>query len=178
MAQHQFAVPGNDNVTMEVEDTGGLTANRTATVIVTAPPPPPPPPTNTPPYANFSWTPASGDPSTVFTFTSTSFDAQDPSNLLQIRWDWENDGVWDTPWSPDAMAQHQFAVPGTDNVTMEVDDTGGLTANRTATVIVTPPPPPPPPPINTPPYANFSWTPASGEPFTVFAFTSTAFDDE
>src|SRR5256712_13431358 len=79
------------------------------------PPPPPPPPTNTPPYANFSWTPASGDTSTVFVFTSTSFDSQDPPNLLQVRWDWESDGVWDTAWSNDAMAPHQFAAPGTYN---------------------------------------------------------------
>src|SRR2546429_177958 len=114
-------------------------------VTVPSPPPPPPPPTNMPPYANFSWTPASGATSIVFTFTSTSFDAQDPPNLLQVRWDWESDGTWDTPWSNDATAQHQFAVPGTYNVTMEVKDTGGLTGNQTATVIVTPTPPPPPP---------------------------------
>src|SRR5207247_8623280 len=109
-------------------------------------PPPPPPPANTPPYANFSWTPASGDTSTVFTFTSTSSDAQDPPSQLQVRWDWESDGIWDTPWSNVAMEQHQFAAPASYNVTMEVQDTGGLTANRTATVVVTPVPPPPPPP--------------------------------
>src|SRR3989449_5046763 len=118
-----------------------------ASVTVPFTPPPPPPPTNMPPYANFSWTPASGDTSTVFTFTSTSFDAQDPPNLLQVRWDWESDGTWDTPWSNDATAQHQFAVPGTYNVTLEAKDTGGLTGKQTATVIVTPTPPPPPPPV-------------------------------
>ncbi len=169
-------VSGSNRIDAQAWDNAGNPSAIASVNVTFTPPPPPPPPTNTPPYANFSWTPASGDPSTVFTFTSTSFDAQDPSNLLQIRWDWENDGVWDTPWSHDAMAQHQFAVPGNDNVTMEVEDTGGLTANRTATVIVTAPPPPPPPPTNTPPYANFSWTPASGDPSTVFTFTSTSFD--
>ena len=165
-------VSGSNRIDAQAWDNAGNPSAIASVNVTFTPPPPPPPPTNTPPYANFSWTPASGDTSTVFTFTSTSFDAQDPSNLLQIRWDWENDGVWDTPWSHNAMAQHQFAVPGSDNVTMEVEDTGGLTANRTATVIVTPPPPPPPPPTNTPPYANFSWTPTSGEPSTVFTFTS------
>ncbi|HWM52948.1 MAG TPA: right-handed parallel beta-helix repeat-containing protein [Thermoplasmata archaeon] len=168
MAQHQFAVPGTYNVTMEAKDTGGLTGNQTATVIVTSVPPPPPPPTNTPPYANFSWSPASGDPSTVFTFTSTSFDAQDPPNLLQVRWDWESDGTWDTAWSTEATAQHQFAVLGTYNVTMEAKDTGGLTGNQTATVIVTPTPPPPPPPI----FVGITATPTEGTmPLTV-SFTS------
>src|SRR3989475_1512040 len=129
------------------DNAGTRSARASANVTFTAPSPPPPPPTNTPPYANFSWTPASGDTSTVFTFTSTSLDAQDPPNLLQVRWDWESDGVWDTAWSNDAMAQHQFAVPGIYNVTLEAKDTGGLSRDQTATVIVTPTPPPPPPPV-------------------------------
>src|SRR3989442_6500165 len=129
------------------DNAGNPSALASANGPFSEPPPPPPPPTNTPPYANFSWTPASGDTSTVFTFTSTSLDAQDPPNLLQVRWDWESDGVWDTAWSNDAMAQHQFAVPGTYNVTLEAKDTGGLKGKQTATVIVTPTPPPPPPPV-------------------------------
>src|SRR2546426_537952 len=139
-------VSGSNRIDAQAWDNAG-NPSAIASVNVTFTPPPPPPPTNTPPYANFSWSPASGDTSTVFTFTSTSFDAQDPPNLLQIRWDWQTAGAWDTPWSPDATAQHQFAVPGTYNVTMEAKDTGGLTGNQTATVSVTPTPPPPPPPL-------------------------------
>ena len=151
------------------DNAGNPSAIASVNVTFTAPPPPPPPPpTNTPPYANFSWTPASGDTSTVFVFTSTSFDSQDPPNLLQVRWDWESDGVWDTAWSNDAMAQHQFAVPGTYNVTLEAKDTGGLTGNQTATVIVTPTPPPPPPPV----IVEITATPTQGTmPLTV-SFTS------
>ena len=139
-------VSGVNEIDAQALDNAG-NPSAIASVNVTFTPPPRPPPTNMPPYANFSWTPASGDTSTVFTFTSTSFDAQDPPNLLQVRWDWESDGTWDTPWSNDATAQHQFAVPGTYNVTLEAKDTGGLTGNQTATVIVTPTPPPPPPPL-------------------------------
>src|SRR3989442_2506701 len=161
-------VSGSTRFEAQAGDTAGTRAAIASGNVPFTPPPPPPPPSNTPPYANFSWTPASGDTSTVFTFTSTSHDAQDPPNLLQVRWDWESDGVWDTPWSNDAMAQHQFAVPGTYNVTMEAKDTGGLTGNQTATVIVTPTPPPPPPPV----IVEITATPTQGTmPLTV-SFTS------
>src|SRR3989442_8436136 len=139
-------VSGRNRIDAQAWDNAGNPSAIASVNVTFTPPPPPPPPTNTPPYANFSWTPASGDTSTVFTFTSTSLDAQDPPNLLQVRWDWESDGVWDTAWSNDAMAQHQFAVPGTYNVTLEAKDTGGLTGEQDPTDLVTPIPPPPPPP--------------------------------
>src|SRR5437016_4832631 len=139
-------VSGSNRIDAQAWDNAG-NPSVIASVNVTFTSPPPPPPTNTPPYANFSWTPASGDTSTVFTFTSTSWDSQDPPNLIQVRWDWESDGVWDTSWSSNATEQHPFAVPGSYNVTMEAEDTGGLTANQTGTVIVTTVPPPPPPPL-------------------------------
>src|SRR5439155_1625322 len=135
--------PGADAIEARASDAAG---NPSAIAQVNVTYNAPPPPANAPPYANFSWTPASGDTSTVFTFTSTSSDAQDPPSQLQVRWDWESDGIWETPWSNLAMEQHQFAAPASYNVTMEVQDTGGLTANRTATVVVTPVPPPPPHP--------------------------------
>lgn len=94
-------------------------------------------PANTPPNANFVWSPSGGDTTTVFTFTSTSSDAQDPASALRVRWDWENDGTWDTGWSANATATHTFTAPGVYNVTLEVMDTGGLTANRTQQVTVT-----------------------------------------
>src|SRR2546427_3259813 len=161
-------VPGSNRIDAQAWDNAGNPSAIASVNVTFTPPPPPPPPTNTPPYANFSWTPASGEPSTVFTFTSTSFDAQDPPNLLQVRWDWESDGTWDTAWSTDAAAQHQFAVPGTYNVTLEAKDSGGLTGNQTATVIVTPTPPPPPPPL----VVEITATPGEGTmPLTV-SFTS------
>ncbi len=161
-------VSGINRIDAQAWDNAGNPSAIASVNVTFTPPPPPPPPTNTPPYANFSWTPASGDTSTVFTFMSTSFDAQDPPNLLQVRWDWESDGTWDTPWSNDATAQHQFAVPGTYDVTMEAKDSGGLTGNQTATVTVTPTPPPPPPPL----VVEITATPTEGTmPLTV-SFTS------
>src|SRR5438093_12060300 len=66
------------------------------------------------------------------------------------------------------MEQHQFAAPASYNVTMEVQDTGGLTANRTAPVVVTPVPPPPPPPLA----AAINATPTDGAMPHIVSFAS------
>jgi len=144
---HVTLVPGANRIDAQAFDHAGNPSDVASVNVTFTPPPPPPPPPNTPPYANFSYAPASGDTSTIFTFTSTSHDHEDPQDALQVRWDWETDQVWDTPWSHNATAQHRFTVPGTYNVTMEVVDTGNLSANRTAMVIVSGVPPPPPPPL-------------------------------
>jgi len=158
---HVTLLPDANRIDAQSFDNAGNPSDVQSVNVTYTPPPPPP---NTPPYANFSYTPATGDPATVFTFTSTSFDGQDPTDMLQVRWDWETDGVWDTPWSHNAPEAHQFATAGTYNVTMEVIDTGGLSANRTAMVIVTAVPPPPSPPI----VAEIAATPTEGTmPLTV-----------
>src|SRR5205807_10667052 len=57
--------------------------------------PSPPPPPNAPPTVDFTWTPTSGDTTTVFTFTAMASDDHDPPNTIQVRWDWTGDGTWD-----------------------------------------------------------------------------------
>lgn len=82
---------------------------------------------NTPPVAAFTFSPASGDTETNFLFdASASSDNEDPTSVLEVRWDWNNDGVWDTDWSSDKNVNHSFETEGVFNVSMEVKDTGGL----------------------------------------------------
>ncbi len=160
--------PGANRIDAQSFDNAGNPSDVQSVNVTFTPPPPPPPPPNTPPYANFSYTPATGNTTTVFTFTSTSLDHEDSADMLQVRWDWETDGVWDTPWSHNATEPHQFTAPGTYNVTMEVMDTGNLSANRTAMVIVSAIPPPPPPPF----VVSITAAPTEGTmPLTV-SFTS------
>src|SRR5438552_8167596 len=160
--------PGADAIEARASDAAGNpSAIAQVNVSYNAPPPPP----DAPPYANFSWTPPSPDTETPVTFTAHVADDRDPHDAAQVRWDWESDGAWDTTWSVAKTAQHLFTVAGTYSVTLEAMDTSGLTSNRTDSVLVAEAPPPPPPPANTPPYANFSWTPASGDTSTVFTFT-------
>src|SRR5437867_3912416 len=160
--------PGANRIDAQSFDNAGNPSDVRSVNVTFTPPPPPPPPPNTPPYANFSYTPATGNTTTVFTFTSTSFDHEDPADMLQVRWDWETDGVWDTPWSHNATEQHRFTASGTYNVTMEVIDTGNLSANRTAMVIVSAVPPPPPSPL----VVEITATPTEGTMPVTVSFTS------
>ena len=132
-------------------------------------------PPNAPPTADFVWTPTSGDTSTVFTFTSQVNDDQDQPSAIQVRWDWDGDETWDTPWSTTKTAEHSFASAGDHPVVVQAMDSGGLTANISHVVSVTASPPPPS--ANAPPTADFGWTPMSGDASTVFMFTAQVTDD-
>jgi PKD repeat protein len=152
-ASHKFSVAGNYTVILEAMDTGGLTTNRSHVLSVTAPAPPPPPPPNTPPSADFSWSPTRGNTTTTFNFTASVSDDHDPPGSIQVRWDWNGDGTWDTAWSTTKTAQHQYGTPGNYTVVVAAMDTGGLTSTQSHVLTVTAPPPPPPPP---PPPGDFT----------------------
>jgi len=136
--------------------------------------PPPPPPPNAPPTVDFTWTPATGDNTTVFSFTATASDDHDLSSAIQVRWDWQGDGVWDTQWSTTKTASHQYHSAGNKTVIIEAMDSGGLASTKSHVVRVTAPSPPPP---NAPPTVDFAWTPSSGDTSTIFSFNATAADD-
>ena len=171
-ASHQYHSAGNKTVIIEAMDTGGLTSTQSHVVRVT--PPSPPPPSNAPPSVDFTWTPTSGDTSTVFSFTAQATDDNDQPSAIQVRWDWNGDGTWDTSWSTTKTATHTFSASGDYTVFVQAIDSGGLTASTSHAVTVTAPPPPP---TNAPPAVDFSWTPTSGDTSTVFAFTAQVTDD-
>ncbi|MFH1219367.1 MAG: PKD domain-containing protein [Candidatus Eisenbacteria bacterium] len=90
---------------------------------------------NTPPTASFTVNPTSGTTDTLFQFDASSCsDPEDPMTALQVRWDWENDGTWDTQWSATKTASHQYGTAGTKTINLEVTDTGGLSDDTTQTV--------------------------------------------
>lgn len=92
---------------------------------------------NTKPTANFQFTPNTGNITTRFEFdASSSNDGEDPSAALQVRWDWNNDGLWDTDYSNEKLIVHQFTEPGTHTINMEVKDIPGLTDHILKTVTV------------------------------------------
>ncbi len=83
---------------------------------------------NTAPEANFTVSPPMGTVDTVFLFdASTSSDLEDDPSELMVRWDWESDGIWDTGYSTEKTASHQFALTGYCTVALEVMDSSGLT---------------------------------------------------
>ncbi|MBN1187649.1 MAG: hypothetical protein JXB49_35570 [Bacteroidales bacterium] len=128
---HQFLVDGAFTVKLEVKDTGGLTGFATKSIQVSS--------VNTPPSASFSITPSSGTTDTNFSFdASNSSDSEDPISALQVRWDWENDGIWDTDFNVNKKETHKYLNVGTKTILMEVKDTGGLTSCTTKQLSISP----------------------------------------
>lgn len=94
---------------------------------------------NLPPTADFVVDPTSGNLSTVFQMdASASSDEETPAGDLELRWDWEDDGSYDTPWSFDRIANHQYGSAGVRTVRLQVRDEGGLTAETTRELLVVP----------------------------------------
>ncbi len=85
-------------------------------------------PENTDPVAFFEVSPESGDTETRFILdASGTHDAEDPDTALFIRWDYENDGIFDYPFVKTRINIHQFALPGNYTVKLQVrDGTGNL----------------------------------------------------
>ncbi len=125
---------------------------------------------NTRPRALFTASPSTGNISTVFTVdASDSFDAEDPTALLEVRWDWEDDGIWDTPWSAEKVAEHSYAMPGDWAITLQVRDTMFRANQTTRSVSVE----------NVRPVAAFEVTPTSGSTWTDFTVdASSSYDLE
>ncbi len=76
-----------------------------------------------PPSAVFTADDVFVAPGTTVTFDASGVtDPDDLVTMLAVRWDWENDGVWDTAWSTDKTAAHQFSAAGSYEVVMQVRD--------------------------------------------------------
>ncbi|MFC1716980.1 PKD domain-containing protein [Candidatus Poribacteria bacterium] len=93
---------------------------------------------NQPPIANAGGSYVSDEGYTIAFDASAS---SDPDNdPLQYRWDFNNDGAWDTGWSSDPIAGYTWNDDHTGTVAAEVSD-GQLTDTNTASVTVNNVPP-------------------------------------
>ncbi len=98
-------------------------------------------PSNEPPFAAFGVAPITGVAGTTFTMdASTSWDLEDLTPALQVRWDFQDDGTWDTPWSTAKVVQQTYSMAGLYWVRLEVQDSSGLTNEATLPVVVYLPP--------------------------------------
>lgn len=92
---------------------------------------------NNPPDPFFTFNPTAGPQNTIFYFdASISSDLEDPPEDLLVRWDWENDGEWDTDYSTTKLAEHKYVSAGSYVVVLEVRDTDGSTATLQNTIEV------------------------------------------
>ena len=80
-----------------------------------------------PPTAAVSVTPDSGPLATAFRFdASGSTDIEDPTSALEVRWDWDDDSTYDTPWSTTKVINHTFSTIGDHFIRLQVRDTDGM----------------------------------------------------
>jgi hypothetical protein len=88
-----------------VRDAEGRTATATAFVTVDS--------AAIPVFVQLTADPAEGTPETEFTFTVLPIEVMEGDQVIKagfVRWDWEGDGVYDTPFTP-----YVIDPPGEDN---------------------------------------------------------------
>ena len=95
--------------------------------------------TNQSPVACLTSKPAQGTVQTAFVADAgCSTDDRTPPPKLKVRWDWENDGVWDTDWSVVRSASHSYPHEGRQTIRTEVADAQGLVGTATLELLVLP----------------------------------------
>ncbi|HBY18399.1 MAG TPA: hypothetical protein DEH00_04420, partial [Candidatus Marinimicrobia bacterium] len=160
---YSFLKDGNYTVKVEVRDTEGLSDFDTKEIFISK--------LNTTPYARFTISPESGDTETLFTFdASGSYDNEENGEYLQVRWDWESDGIWDTGYSTNKIATHRYDTAGTFRVMMEIRDSGELTDTVSQLITVSY--------KNTAPIASIQCTPGFGNTETIFTFNASGSSDK
>jgi PKD repeat protein len=156
-AEHQYSDPDTYTITMEVMDSSGQTDETQDTVTVVS---------NDEPVATFYVSPTTGTPGTSFSFDASDVsDSQYRTTVLEVRWDFDGDGEYDTSFSTDKTTTHDYDDAGTYEITMQVRDPESATATATATVIVF---------ASTGPVADLSVDVTSGTFSTLFHFDASA----
>jgi formylglycine-generating enzyme required for sulfatase activity len=90
-----------------------------------------------PPTVAFVVLPSSGTTSTTFVFdASETVDGFGGDANIKMRWDFENDGAWDTDWQTSKTQSHQYSADGYYTVGLQVEDSYGFFgwASRNLTV--------------------------------------------
>ncbi|MFC1656166.1 PKD domain-containing protein [Patescibacteria group bacterium] len=113
----------------------------------------------------------SGTTATTFTFNGNgSYDTETSSSDLEVRYDFENNGIVDTYFSRRKIAKHIYETPGWKTVKMEVLDLEGNVSEATQKIYVV---------ENTRPEAHFTISPEIGTPGTRFNLkTNLSSDDQ
>jgi len=161
-AYHTYTEAAEYIPTLEVMDSDGNVATYDYEIRVVE---------NTPPNATFDVDPTEATPGVEFTFDAGSCsDDQYKSAYLEVRWDYEGDGTWDTNFSTTKSSRHYYDDSGTYDVVVQVKDPEGQTAEASEEITVL---------SNTVPVAAFTVSPDNGTYSTAFAFdASSSYDGQ
>ena len=116
---HTYREPGNYTVTLKVRDSQGGEGNYSREISVFS--------TNKAPEAQFTMSRRRGTIDTKFRFTATPKDREDSFSELQVRWNFGEDGDWDTEYRRKRVAEHEYKSTGEYEVEMQVKDSKGST---------------------------------------------------
>lgn len=95
----------------------------------------------TPPVARFNYAPSYGYTGGGFILNAQpSTDDATPAGMLQVRWDLDGDGSWDTPLSLQKIITGTLPAPGVYTMTLEVWDMAALTDTISHQITVLAPP--------------------------------------
>jgi hypothetical protein len=104
IASQSYGSAGSKSAKVEVRDSGGATTTRLVTLTVAA--------SNTSPSAKFTIDKGAvfATSPAVFNFDASGVgDGEDAASTLQVRWDFDDDGVWDTGFSTTKTIAHDYA---------------------------------------------------------------------
>ncbi|MBT3243588.1 MAG: hypothetical protein HN352_10575 [Bacteroidetes bacterium] len=88
-----------------------------------------------PPKVRFNIAPGRGDSTTLFVLNAAgSSDADNIEQLLEYRWDFNSDSIWDTEYSDYPYRIELFMEPGLYDITVEVKDRYGQTNSKSKTI--------------------------------------------
>lgn len=117
-------------------------------------------------------TPEAGKTTQIFKFDLSQSDSRcDRSNKLFVRWDWNGDGIWETPFTRLTLAEHRYYAPGVYLTRAEVTNLDGVSDTAEFRMLVEQ--------GYSPPKAVLAITPSTGHIFTnVLLDASATKDDE
>jgi hypothetical protein len=120
-AFHRYPSQGTYTLKLQVRDNIGATTTDTASVTVTS-----------------KLVPEAGGPYFGTVDQSIQFigNASGGTSPYQYRWDWTNDGTYDTNYSISPIASHSYSSEGPCTVKLQVKDNSNSTATDTAQVTI------------------------------------------
>ena len=76
----------------------------------------------------------------TITATAKVYDQESSSNVLKVRWDFDNDGIWDTDLSTAKTHQYTLRTEGKQSMRIQIVDPGGKSISVRKTFVVEPSP--------------------------------------
>jgi uncharacterized protein (TIGR02145 family) len=126
---HRYYVPGTWKPRLEMTNLDGATDTLSFTIRVVK--------GQSPPKAVLRVVPETGHIFTLFLLdASGTRDDEDSLSLLKFRWDFEGDGIWDTPFGDSVRIYHRYPDPDFYQPRFQVKDPSGLISGNSRQIAV------------------------------------------